>query len=398
MSPSLKYLIVLSMAARKSSLRADVVDGYLRRGGRDGGGVGGHVVGCSGRDGWARAVVCRLLLCDGVTVTRDRRFPKPARPLASSRLDPGTTSMLRGPRSRGQRGCRSRTCHDLARERACERTGGAERRAGAGDGRGRAAAGRRGRVAAREPPLVGRRRRRLPGRTRRRHRRGRLRVVPGGPAGGGRPAARRRRGRRVLEVGAGSAPCARWLAGQGARPVALDLSAGMLRHAAALGRAHRASSCRSCRPTPRSCRSRDGSFDLACSAFGAVPFVAEPEPGDARGGPGAAARRPVGVRGEPPDALDVLRRPRPGRAGRAAVLLRPHALRRGGRRRAPPPTSSTTARSATGCATSSPRGWCWTDVVEPEWPEGRETVWGQWSPLRGALFPGTAIFCCRKPG
>jgi hypothetical protein len=39
-----------------------------------------------------------------------------------------------------------------------------------------------------------------------------------------------------------------------------------------------------------------------------------------------------------------------------------------------------------------------TDVVEPEWPEGRETVWGQWSRLRGELFPGTAIFCCRKPG
>jgi hypothetical protein len=37
------------------------------------------------------------------------------------------------------------------------------------------------------------------------------------------------------------------------------------------------------------------------------------------------------------------------------------------------------------------------DLVEPEWPEGREIVWGQWSRLRGELFPGTAIFCCRKP-
>jgi hypothetical protein len=32
------------------------------------------------------------------------------------------------------------------------------------------------------------------------------------------------------------------------------------------------------------------------------------------------------------------------------------------------------------------------DLVEPEWPEGHERVWGQWSPLRGRLFPGTAIF------
>jgi hypothetical protein len=32
------------------------------------------------------------------------------------------------------------------------------------------------------------------------------------------------------------------------------------------------------------------------------------------------------------------------------------------------------------------------DLVEPEWPEGHEEIWGQWSPLRGRLFPGTAIF------
>jgi hypothetical protein len=35
------------------------------------------------------------------------------------------------------------------------------------------------------------------------------------------------------------------------------------------------------------------------------------------------------------------------------------------------------------------------DVVEPEWPEGHVREWGQWSPLRGRLFPGTAIFVTR---
>src|ERR687892_389532 len=35
-------------------------------------------------------------------------------------------------------------------------------------------------------------------------------------------------GRRVLEVGCGSAPCARWLRREGADVVALDLSGGML--------------------------------------------------------------------------------------------------------------------------------------------------------------------------
>ena len=38
------------------------------------------------------------------------------------------------------------------------------------------------------------------------------------------------------------------------------------------------------------------------------------------------------------------------------------------------------------------------DVLEPEWPQGLTETWGQWSPLRGALFPGTAIFRTHKPG
>jgi SAM-dependent methyltransferase len=32
------------------------------------------------------------------------------------------------------------------------------------------------------------------------------------------------------------------------------------------------------------------------------------------------------------------------------------------------------------------------DLVEPEWPASNTQVWGGWSPLRGALVPGTAIF------
>src|SRR5206468_7187428 len=36
------------------------------------------------------------------------------------------------------------------------------------------------------------------------------------------------------------------------------------------------------------------------------------------------------------------------------------------------------------------------DVVEPEWPEGHEQEWGPWSPLRGRLMPGTAIYVTAK--
>jgi hypothetical protein len=37
------------------------------------------------------------------------------------------------------------------------------------------------------------------------------------------------------------------------------------------------------------------------------------------------------------------------------------------------------------------------DVIEPEWPADNTNVWGQWSPLRGSLMPGTAVFVAQKP-
>jgi SAM-dependent methyltransferase len=42
-------------------------------------------------------------------------------------------------------------------------------------------------------------------------------------------------------------------------------------------------------------------------------------------------------------------------------------------------------------------GFVLTDLIEPEWPDGHEQIWGQWSPLRGRIFPGTAIFVAHKP-
>ena len=42
-------------------------------------------------------------------------------------------------------------------------------------------------------------------------------------------------------------------------------------------------------------------------------------------------------------------------------------------------------------------GFALSDLIEPEWPESHEQVWGQWSPQRGRLFPGTAIFAATKP-
>lgn len=37
------------------------------------------------------------------------------------------------------------------------------------------------------------------------------------------------------------------------------------------------------------------------------------------------------------------------------------------------------------------------DVIEPEWPEDLEQTWGQWSPKRGRIFPGSIIFVTEVP-
>jgi SAM-dependent methyltransferase len=201
-------------------------------------------------------------------------------------------------------------------------------------------------------------------------------------------------GRRVLEVGCGSAPCSRWLAAQGADPVALDLSGGMLRHAAALNAATGIAV-----PLVQAGAERlpfaDGSFDLACSAFGAVPFVAEP---DRVMREVARVLRPGGrwvfavnhpmrwmFSDDPgPDGLVVSqsyfdRSPYVETDVAGAPTYVEHHRTLGDR-----------VRDVVAA------GLVLDDVVEPEWPEGREMVWGQWSPLRGALFPGTAIFVCHR--
>lgn len=75
----------------------------------------------------------------------------------------------------------------------------------------------------------------------------------------------------VLEIGAGAAQCSRWLAAQGARPVALDLSHRQLQHALRIG-----GDVPLVEADAGALPFADGSFDLACSAYGAVPFVADP--------------------------------------------------------------------------------------------------------------------------
>ncbi|HEX2357598.1 MAG TPA: class I SAM-dependent methyltransferase [Micromonosporaceae bacterium] len=202
------------------------------------------------------------------------------------------------------------------------------------------------------------------------------------------------RGRRVLELGCGAAAAARWLARQGADVVAMDLSGGMLRHAAL---AAESSGVRVplVQADALALPFSDGSFEIVCTAFGAVPFVAD----------SAAVMR---------EAHRVLRpggrwvfsitHPMrwiflddPGEGGLVAVHSyfdrRPYV-----------------EQDADGVPTYVEQhrtlgdrvrelvaaGFVLRDLIEPEWPDSHDRIWGQWSPLRGRLFPGTAIFVAER--
>jgi len=203
-------------------------------------------------------------------------------------------------------------------------------------------------------------------------------------------------GRDVLEVGCGAAQCARWLVRQGATVTALDVSAGQLHQARRLDEHTGTAVARLVQADAQALPFRDSAFDVVCSSFGAVPFVA-----DATRTTTEVARvlRPGGrfvfsvthpTRWAFPDD--------PGPAGLtvqqsyfdrtpyvevdddgAASYVEHHR------------TLGDRVRDLAAA------GLVLIDLVEPEWPAGHRREWGQWSPLRGRLMPGTAIFVCDKP-
>ncbi len=201
-------------------------------------------------------------------------------------------------------------------------------------------------------------------------------------------------GKRVLEIGCGAAQCARWLASIGALPLAVDLSAGQLRHAKALN-GRTGIDVPLCQADAHALPIADETVDIACSAYGALPFVADS----------------AGVLCE---VFRVLRR------GGRFVFSVSHPIRwalpddpgpRGLK-----VTSSYFDRTPYVEADDAGNptyvehhrtlgdrvreivaaGFQLTDLVEPEWPAGHDREWGGWSPLRGELIPGTAIFVCDK--
>jgi len=202
-------------------------------------------------------------------------------------------------------------------------------------------------------------------------------------------------GREVLEVGCGAGQGGRWLVAQGARVTAFDVSRGQLLQAQELDR-RTGLALTTVQADAQRMPFRDASFDVVMSAFGAIPFVS-----DSAGTMREVARvlRPGGrvvfstthpVRWAFPDD--------PGPDGltvRQSYFDRTPYLEEG---------SDGVATYVEHHRTLGDRvrelvaaGLVLDDLVEPEWPAGRTEVWGQWSPLRGALIPGTAVYCAHKP-
>ncbi|GAA4422259.1 class I SAM-dependent methyltransferase [Georgenia halophila] len=204
-----------------------------------------------------------------------------------------------------------------------------------------------------------------------------------------------RGGGRVLEVGCGAAQCSRWLAARGVDVVATDVSDGMLARAAELD-ADTGTAVPTVLADARHLPFPDAAFDVAFSAFGAVPFVPDP----------AAVHA---------EAARVLR------AGGRWVFSVTHPVRW-----AFPDDPTTRGLTVTRSyfdrdpyvergATGAPlyaefhrtlgdhvrdlvsAGLIIEDLVEPEWPDGYDGVWGGWGPERGRMLPGTAIFVTRRP-
>jgi SAM-dependent methyltransferase len=202
-------------------------------------------------------------------------------------------------------------------------------------------------------------------------------------------------GARVLEIGCGAAQCSRWLAGQGADVVGFDIALGQLRLARDLDR-RAGTTTRTVVADAEAIPFRDGSFDVACSAFGAFPFVA-----DAGTALAEVARvlRPGGrlvfsvthpIRWSMPDdpspaGLRITgsyfdRTPYVEVDGSGIPAYVEHHR-----------TTGDWIRALTGA------GYVVDDLVEPEWPAGHDRVWGGWGPERGRLVPGTAIWVAHRP-
>lgn len=198
-------------------------------------------------------------------------------------------------------------------------------------------------------------------------------------------------GRRVLEIGCGAAQCSRWVLARGGRPVGLDVSMRQLQHSRRIDLEHGVSVPVVCAgaaalPFP------DASFEVVFSAFGALQFVAD---ADALVADVARVLRRGGR-----FAFSVTHPTRwmfPDDPGEDGLTASQSYWDRTPYVEVDDQTGETRyvehhrtigdwVHALSSC------GFRLLELLEPEWPEDHDRVWGGWSRVRGLVTPGTAIF------
>ncbi|WJZ02499.1 Demethylmenaquinone methyltransferase [Corynebacterium freiburgense] len=191
---------------------------------------------------------------------------------------------------------------------------------------------------------------------------------------------------KVIEIGCGSAPCSRWLFEDGVGFItAFDISKNMLMH----GRKPRIPLVQA---DAVDMPYLDNSFDVAFSAFGAIPFVSD----------SAALMREVARILKPGGRFifavtHPMRWIFPDNPGEGGLTVFTSYFNRNPYIEHDSETNKITYIEHHRTIGDRVRelvqaGFILKDIIEPEWPEDLTEGWGQWSPLRGKLFPGTAIF------
>ncbi|MBF4161912.1 class I SAM-dependent methyltransferase [Nocardioides sp. CBS4Y-1] len=198
-------------------------------------------------------------------------------------------------------------------------------------------------------------------------------------------------GKDVLEIGSGAGQCSRWVRVHGGRGIGLDLSHRQLQHARRLDEAT-GIGVPSVRGTATALPFADASFDISFCAFGALQFVADIDRAVAEVG---RVLRPGGR-----FAFSITHPTRwmfpddPGPEGLVASQSywdrRPYVEvdEESGE------VSYVEHHRTLGdwVALLAAAGFTITTLLEPEWPDGHDRVWGGWSATRGKVGPGTAIF------
>ncbi|KAA1429056.1 class I SAM-dependent methyltransferase [Nocardioides antri] len=198
-------------------------------------------------------------------------------------------------------------------------------------------------------------------------------------------------GRDVLEVGSGAGQCSRWIRSVGGRAYGLDLSARQLQHSLRIDEATGVA-VPSVRGTATALPFADATFDVVFCAFGALQFVADIEQAVAET---ARVLRPGGR-----FAFSITHPTRwmfPDDPTEEGLTASQSYWDR---------TPYVELDDVTGeiayvehhrtlgdwVSLLAGAGFRLTTLLEPEWPEEHDRLWGGWSAVRGRVTPGTAIF------